>query len=754
MPSPNSTDAGLESTFANLAFARLKDKAPGLLDYLIGFQLIDKNEDETHAIGVFGFNVGDEWVYAPVFFINGELKGHELMYVKSQDAFVPMTEEWVNYILNRKPSLLGEVERRPRGELGLRQPDFDLFARAPFIGSKYASAHRNFAQICEMLTKSAVKNKDGFDFTPFMEVFITGPEDERFSKLASSMDLRGAIKLLGKQAARNLLHTMKENENFADAVLQYYKLEDLIGAADSIKEAMPDDLMVVDPKLPVVVITRGDDASRLEAFMDEEDKKKLLKNQYVVKDERSDDQKTRLYKSQIGMSLTNPMENGYYEIVTSKGLKQNAIVITTPKSVDGFNRKEHCVVIEPTTKKYGNYYAGDVYVSKQFEKGEWQKVFDKLPSLNSLSENDIGIFVGPDCQGTVAFRVEKKWNNADGNAEMRVVPYNYINNEASSRFRPKRWEDQSVHMAYPCPNDMTILITDNPGYMESIGNTIFIPSNYKAIKMDKSPKYSMGGTMDLGTLEDVTMRLFKTASEGGAGIESFRVLTDAIAFTLEFNGRPGPRMSKVAAIKSLILDHGFGEDDALLVLGAAKPRNAETYYVKRAYDGQGMEAPQFTEPQYGQTYGLNTRSVYPQSEAQNISGNSTMMNRQYYRDDRSLDDNARQYSQQAARTGQKEILDTAVISGLVKSTDTDGRVDSYIADLLLGLDRIGRILFMYYWHNDKFRERYGQQDLQQLEDNLRNVFKQLGEVTLYLKAKTIEPDKADSAEADLSTVMS
>ena len=120
MPGPTSTDSNFEKTFSDLAFARLRDKAPTLLDYLIGFQLIDKNEDETHAVGVFGFKVGNEWVYAPVFFINGELKGHELLYIKSQDAFVPMTEEWTNYILNRRPSVLGERETTPRTELPMR----------------------------------------------------------------------------------------------------------------------------------------------------------------------------------------------------------------------------------------------------------------------------------------------------------------------------------------------------------------------------------------------------------------------------------------------------------------------------------------------------------------------------------------------------------------------------------------------------------------------------------------------------------
>jgi hypothetical protein len=60
---------------------------------------------------------------------------------------------------------------------------------------------------------------------------------------------------------------------------------------------------------------------------------------------------------------------------------------------------------------------------------------------------------------------------------------------------------------------------------------------------------------------------------------------------------------------------------------------------------------------------------------------------------------------------------------------------------------------MYYWHNDKFRERYGTQDMSELEDNLRNVFKSLGELSLFLKQKTIEPDKGDTSEARLTDVL-
>jgi hypothetical protein len=93
-------DASFEQAFSNLAHAYLRDKAPTLLDHEIGFQLLDRNQENTKAVGVFAFKVGSSWVYAPVFFLNGDLKGHELLYIKNQDMFVPLKENWVNYIIN------------------------------------------------------------------------------------------------------------------------------------------------------------------------------------------------------------------------------------------------------------------------------------------------------------------------------------------------------------------------------------------------------------------------------------------------------------------------------------------------------------------------------------------------------------------------------------------------------------------------------------------------------------------------------
>ena len=96
-----------EQAFSNLAHAYLRDSAPKLLDHEIGFQLLDRDRENTKAVGVFAFKVGSSWLYAPVFFLNGDLKGHELLYIKNQDMFVPLKENWINYLINRKPNILG-----------------------------------------------------------------------------------------------------------------------------------------------------------------------------------------------------------------------------------------------------------------------------------------------------------------------------------------------------------------------------------------------------------------------------------------------------------------------------------------------------------------------------------------------------------------------------------------------------------------------------------------------------------------------
>ena len=84
-----------ESKFAQLADVHLAERVPSLQPYKIGFQIIDKTEDDTRAVGITAFVMDDLWMYVPVFFIEGKLKGSELLYLKQRDTFVPAMDNWI-----------------------------------------------------------------------------------------------------------------------------------------------------------------------------------------------------------------------------------------------------------------------------------------------------------------------------------------------------------------------------------------------------------------------------------------------------------------------------------------------------------------------------------------------------------------------------------------------------------------------------------------------------------------------------------
>jgi hypothetical protein len=48
------------------------------------------------------------------------------------------------------------------------------------------------------------------------------------------------------------------------------------------------------------------------------------------------------------------------------------------------------------------------------------------------------------------------------------------------------------------------------------------------------------------------------------------------------------------------------------------------------------------------------------------------------------------------------------------------------------MDRVGRMLFLLYWHADDFADKYGKSSLLDLEERLRNTFETLGELSIMI----------------------
>jgi len=212
---------------------------------------------------------------------------------------------------------------------------------------------------------------------------------------------------------------------------------------------------------------------------------------------------------------------------------------------------------------------------------------------------------------------------------------------------------------------------------------------------------------------------------------------------------PGGRMTKRAALICLVRDHGLTEEVARETIkraaAAGAVKKAADFRVKYAFGypslQPGPSAPGMPEPMYGTEqigYG-SVQSTYPHEEHIEVPELSAhLTDPTIYDPFYKPDQQAMGMAQQASASGRRELFDVANLVSLLKSPRAMDRVDDSVGDLLKSVDKLGRDLLLFYWHPEVFEERYGKEDLPELEDSLRNEFEGLGDLVLWLMEKTVK----------------
>lgn len=120
-------DKAVTEAFAQQAYTAIGNRDKEIMrdPYMLGFEIVTKNEENTRLVGVFAFRVSGEILLAPVFYLNGQIKGQDLLYRKGVNRFIPNTDKWVSYLMSRGEDGEGRaVDRRAldaRIHLDLRQ---------------------------------------------------------------------------------------------------------------------------------------------------------------------------------------------------------------------------------------------------------------------------------------------------------------------------------------------------------------------------------------------------------------------------------------------------------------------------------------------------------------------------------------------------------------------------------------------------------------------------------------------------------
>lgn len=725
MPQETS-QAALEQTFSDLANARLRDKSPVLLDYLVGFQLIDNDEDGSRAVGMFAFEIGGDWHYSPVFFLNGEVKGLDSLYSVNSDLFVPLNEDWVNSIINRRPTVLGESDKRNRKQRGVRTPDYNRLRTLP--SGIYDGGGGGFG-----LSKSASEQPP----VPIHKLM-------NMRKAANTVDLPGAVSAMGHDFAKKFASALHDSTNphhikLANAVLRHYSPVDF-----SVPEKV--EMKVAAESDPITIISSvGQEGSD---DLTDAQRQQILEGDVAVVDKRPEMTKSVVYSTETKQQLTNPTGAGLYDCLMSSG-KIEQCLIWPVYGEDGL-----VFVMRVSDESVGITAPGVIFTTRCYTATDMKDALEKVSkSADSIRPYDKFVLacgsgatkpmlaVAKDTEGDVT--TIKKGHC--GCYELKSVPDGFMHNRRGEVYPPRP-------LGYIGDHDCEAVVITPGGnkHIKCTRGCAFVNSNeYRAIVFDrKTPSEDSSPIWDPATEFEGKLK-YSDFGDHNTIVEVMEKVaspvkvwsTDTEVVVKDDFGTKG--MGKVAALGYLMRKHAVSEADARTMVKTAM-RRPRRWLVKAAASDDLMAFPDLNDTSEG---GVMSSYHTTQSPYETEVKAPSPSNREFYQyfspfgqGGEEGEPDAFSAIQRASETGQKEVFDAAVLGSMVKSHAPTDMVERFLPTIVAGMDRLGRILFLLHWHYDEFQERYGKEELIEFVDNLRSTFEALGDLVIFMRRRTLSGD--------------
>jgi hypothetical protein len=547
-------------------------------------------------------------------------------------------------------------------------------------------------------------------------------------------------------------------------------------------------------KVASEVLFVGPYDAHLMPLLTTEEKTALLASDYVIRDKRATTSVP--YTVRVEENITNPTMSGMYEVLTPGGKFEKAVVLHSPYSHRG--PEKFCVVIRPDRSDFLNADQLSIWVKQNAgddlpsaHDTALRKWISEKPEADSLpapkKEYWFGpyyILAAPDGQCSAPFQMRS--TSADGRYEVNFQIYTQYD-------RPDNHPPVSTYPRATQYRSEQILLTGLEGaYLSTLGGELIVPKGFRLIKVrpgredpeldadheflkferetteDQKPGRDPGAHKDhgshndwgafndrsklqIGQSADLWLHIVEKTREKQAGLKVSCVSGEIV---LEPDGRPAERLGTTGAMRSLVMRHGFSKEAAENILQNAASSATVRLLVKYA-DGyplqnMGPVAPAIPEPVQGSAYGMTdltgALARHPQQEELPVpmpaGAPAIPMNAPPNQGNMQL-------AQQAAQTGQKDVFDAAMIGSLLRAGRQESMVDQDVRVMDDALDRIGRQIFRFYWHNDKYSDRYGKSELPELEENLLSNFDGMGDLVLFLMNKEIESGP-DVSSVDLS----
>lgn len=700
--------AKLEQDFSNLAFSFVRDRAGMLMKYMIGFEIVESEEDGSRSVGIFGFHVNGKYCYIPAFFVANQIKGVDLLYLKDSDQFVPLRDKWVADVVNRRFVELGKpatIKTR-----SLSTPDLQRMGTPPQIktaGEIRTELHQAWGDIQEKAAASLSDRRMG----AVMAGVVNSVHHSRVEKVASV--LAAGIAEYGGPAARDaLLGMLSTNKQLLKAACAFYHPSEFHITSFHERTA---------PKKTGVELL-----TKVAADMTDAERRQLLREGHVFRDYRV--KTAAVIEVDYRQAVESPSRSGRYRVCLRDGEVEDVWVSV---GASCGNSSDDAVIVsqkgEATTARTREVLT--VGPSDNQENFVWQRgvTADKVkPQKTYVIADQSGACTGP----------VKVYSVAGTGSEVFRFQVDSVSTYPAYDRSMDGIAARSNGFPENCNRISEIVVTDKSGkLLASAAGTLYAPGRTcRWLEVDVDPDKKC---LLLASSLDVESQW---RDAGGSKVSVKKAYDGTYEIDFEGDRRNSGFFSKKEAMCRLIR-RGYGVDDAAthLETGGARwvAKTAQVQMQQPSSWNQGYDSVIGTPTEEAQTQVLtNTAAPQPGQPTGPGTGVASVAPGAMT----GLVDTATA----AADAGQQQVFDYAALGSLAGTYDINYLIDGFLPEMMKALDRVGRTLFLFYWKNEEFASRYGKQDLASMEDKLRSTFKQFGDLILELKQRAIDADTPNS----------
>ncbi len=769
-----------EKAFGSIAFTYLSEKAPGLLPHIQGFQLLDRADDGNKAIGAFVAQVGDKVIDIPMFFVNGELKGHQIMRLRNPELIVPLRESWLNYVLGQMPQDLGEAgpnENEPSSAQS--SPSIQ-----PFSGSRYLKAGSE-----NMLHKWAQSNAD--------EAYV--------SMRYNPTNLELGISLLDKQAGSHVdlgsilsgnLPLLKVAADLCDGYPSFRSMLDrhlgsdwMVKAASAIRKESPAQLKINEKVAEAGEAVKPSDLrfisvqdSHLKvAGLSVERVDEIAKWGCYIEDNRGADKLAISVPADLDSApevevenhhwaIEAPDESGVFEVVETDGSTSECAIFPSMRLING--GMTHDLIIRKSDKAY-RLADRNSYIAK--------RPLDRVANPSEFGDGAIGASDSRPEEGDIIIVMADKATVAGPfRVQEKLGPDRYIVSLHSGKVQES---SQRSGDNEPWWNDVWSFGV-NPGQE---GKDIRRDCDYRScelhfVKSDNKSQFLGQGSGCLIAPHEAKIVKLKGDSYGDKGLQPMcRDIVSAGNLSKLANLTVEPRLGDEVVINDVRLRKSAGRNH-LVNLGVEKtaaesmiegPKVRTRYFLSRP--GQPFSSipemlktanfyvpatptPQPNEdlmPSESGAYSIST----PESETESAPREASKEVLPEYAgvpsnvNDAGLpvgpEGEVGEEMQSVIEQDGAGVMDDMVgLVSLLRNSRIDSSLKQTTKALLAAIDKLGRQIFIFHAHPDEFADVFGDDELNDLESAMVSTFENAGDLFITLS----RTGPSDAAELDMTAL--